>query len=425
MLVPDIGRFSRIKNVFLNGYECSQGLEEVSSYPTHVRIAPVSVCNYRCLFCEIHKDNRLYPKRAKNELTIERVREWRTFLSRAYALSFFGGSEEPLLCKDFGEVCRELKRSGTRLMVNTNASLLTPELSDVLVDIGFDEILVSYHAGTDENYKFLMTGNKNRVDANLSYLKELKAKTGAKLPVINFNYALHKLNANDHEKIAISARDLGVSTVIVNKYYGGRNALDCYDVAYDKEPDVGNRVLDEIYTFAKGVSVHLAPAAPDYWRESQLIEGDGLECVCDAPWKSMHFNPVLDAADCHYVGVCNRIELFKIDYSKINIGDDIVFSKIWNSSVLKYLRRTVNAGEATNSICRFCKNPNRAYWRNVDPDKYAAMRDDAVKKFFEEVRAVMGEVASVDGMVVLNCNPNADILLNVDRSDTVSGNDAD
>ena len=134
-----------------------------------MRISPISICNYRCLFCEIHKDNLLFPNRPVNIFTMKDLKNYEYFLSNAYGVEFYGGSAEPLLNPNFSDIVAYLKKNyNPKLMVNTNASVMTGKISDNFVKYGFDKILVSYHAGTKECYNYLTTcGNVDNVDRNL------------------------------------------------------------------------------------------------------------------------------------------------------------------------------------------------------------------------------------------------------------------
>jgi len=339
------------------------------------------------------------------------MKNYESFLSTAYTLSFFGGSEEPLLNKFFGDIVKYLKsKYGTKMMVNTNASTLNRKLVDTLVKYGFDNILVSYHAGSKDLYKELMTGNAERVEDNLRYLLEQKEKLGVEKPVVDFNFALQKLNAKEYPLILKKAKELGASAVVVNKYYGGRNRLQDLKVSYDYDVEEGNRILNEIYGLAKEINIRLLPEIPQYWARVNIRwdpENYDASRKCTFPWTYLHFKPVLDDKDCHYVGVCNRIELFKVSYKKVGFKTDEQFRLLWNHPVLQYLRQTVNSKDDINPICKYCKNRARETIRNTDSQLYAEVRDNAAEDFFSEFRRrfVCPEIEGID---VLSKNPSSD-----------------
>ncbi len=387
-LIPKSNGTRKFKNILCAIYSINRRHSVTLNLPVRVRIAPISTCNYRCLFCEIHKDILLYPNRSNNVFNMDDLRRYEPILSAAYSLSFYGGSEEPLLNKYFGEFVAYLKRKYTpRMMVNTNASVLTENLSDILVENGFDHILVSYHAGTKDGYKYLMTGDVEKVDRNLAYLfnqKKLKRKTK---PKVDFNFALQKLNADEYLEVINKAKKLGINRIILTRYYGGRNKLRDKQVSFEYDVEQGNRILDEIYQTAKQSRVNLSPRKSNYWKtlpDSVQWDEENYDKhkLCFEPWLSLHFNPVLNDKDCHYVGVCNRIELFKINYRIANLSKDM-FNKLWNHPILQYIRETVNS-ENINPICKFCKNRSLATLRNIDEKRYAQIRDNTVEKLFHE-----------------------------------------
>jgi len=293
MVVPPLGRLKKYRNILASSYSIGFQQTIVKNNPIRVLIAPISICNYKCLFCEIHKDNLLYPDRTKNVVDLSIIKNYESFLSFCYKLNFSGGTEEPLLNKHFGEIAKYLKQKyGIRMMVNTNASMLKRNLADTLINCGFDSVLVSYHAGSKEKYKELMTGNIDVVDENLKYLKEQKELKNATRPVIKFNFALHKLNADEYPFILQKAKLLGVTEVIINKYYGGRNRLQDKRVSFDYDIDEGNRVLDDIYSSAKNDDINLSPPRPQYWTKDKSnwdSENFNASKKCPLPWTDYTF----------------------------------------------------------------------------------------------------------------------------------------
>ena len=409
-LLPNFGRFRRIRNIPALLWDVSKRNSKVRSLPTLQRIAPTAICNYRCLFCEIHKDNVLYPKRAKNDIGLSQIKNYEGMVSNAYSLSFFGGSEEPLLSKGFGDIIQYLKRNfGTKLMVNTNATMLKGKLLDTFVDYGFDYIIVSYHAGTEDGYRALMTGKIDKVDENIQALQAAKSKGGQSKPRVAFNFALQRLNADEYTAIFDKAKKFGIDEVIVNRYYGGRNKMQDDKVSFEYDIEEGNRVLDDIYDYAQKTGVTVAPAKVSYWQNpADTITWDpenyDPEIRCDFPWTSIHFNPVLDRANSHYVGVCNRAELFKVDYNRLDLSTPEKALEFWNHPLFRFLRETVNSKDQINPLCKYCKNRSMAALRNVDTDAYAGARDEAVREFFQQYHEKYQHY-DLPGLEIMGDNP--------------------
>jgi wyosine [tRNA(Phe)-imidazoG37] synthetase (radical SAM superfamily) len=410
-LIPPFGFFKKYKNILGAVYSVRFQKIKAVNNPASVRISPASVCNYGCLFCEIHKDNLLYPNRSESFLTLDIVKKYESFISTAYSLYFCGGSGEPLMNKYLIGVIDYLKHKyKMRMGINTNASLLNNDFVKAFIRNNFESILVSYHAGSKDGYKKLMTGNVEIVDRNLMKIKEKKEAAGGNKPEITFNFALHKLNADEYKYIFDKVNRLGISHVLISRYYGGKNLLQDKNVSYDYNPSEGNKKLDEIYEYAKLINVKLLPSKPFYWdmkRADWDDENVDYTELCVLPWTSIHFNSVLDDMDCHYAGVCNRIELFKIRHSEINFSRQKEFELLWNHPLLGFLRRTANSKTEINPICKFCKNRDRELLRNTDADDYAAKRDVAVEHFFEVFRN-KHRFEKTTGIEILTENPESD-----------------
>lgn len=410
-LIPGFNKLKKYRNIFITPYSVYFQKLKLKNNPIRIRISPTNYCNYRCLFCEIHKDNLLYPDHPKNAMDLNVVKNYESFLSTAYKLSWVGGAAEPLLNKNFGKIVEYLKsKFGNKMMTNTNASTVGCELSDIFIKYGFDSILVSYHAGSKETYKKLMTGNIDLVDKNLNYLNEQKQLLGKTKPAIEFNFALHKFNADEYPHIIKKAKQLGASKLFVNKYYGGRNCLQDRKVSYDYDINQGNQVLDKIYAYAKKENINLCPSKPSYWiRQTDEWDTENFDAAkkCILPWTNLYFNLVLSDKNCHYVGVCNRIEIFKVAYYKADFRTQKNFNFLWNHPVLQYLRETVNSKDEINPFCKFCKNFDIAILRNTDAQQYAEVRDEAMRAFLAEARKRY-YFEEMDGLEVLTENPDLD-----------------
>ena len=200
------------------------------------------------------------------------------------------------------------------------------------------------------------------------------------------------------------------SSILISKYYGGRNKLQDQDVAFDYHIEEGNQVLDEIYAYAEEKRVRLSPSKPSYWTKKPVKwnpHNYDINKKCLLPWIHLHFKPVPDCENSHYVGVCNRTEIFKINYRKIQLGTKKDFDILWNHPVLQHLRRTVNHSKNMNPLCKYCKNYDREMIRNTDADMYAEVRDRAQRAFLTGFHRDI-PFPEIEGIEVLKENPHLD-----------------
>jgi molybdenum cofactor biosynthesis enzyme MoaA len=411
-IIPDRPPLLRYKNALRTLHTISTRPTICASNPVRVRIAPTSHCNYQCLFCEIHRDNTLFPNRVRNTLTLGDIRKYEHVIATAYTLSFYGSATEPLLNPHLGEIITYVKSTyHTRMLSITNGSTLGRRLVDVMIEHGFDDILVSYHAGTEEQYRHLTSQSNTHVDRNIAYLKQRKHELGARKPHLHFNFALQKLNADAYQNIMDKAKSGGARSLLLTRYYNGPNKLPADGICFDRDIEAGNEILRQSHEYASRIRLKIHPRTPEFWRESERTftwnsEDYDRERICLAPWLDLHFHPVFNERHCHHVGVCDRIELFKISYDTADLNSRESFSGLWNHPLLQYLRGTVN-GKDINPLCKLCKNNNVTALRNLRLDDYQAETNKATSAFFQRFHA-SASYDPIPGIEVLGLPLKAD-----------------
>ncbi|WP_269593228.1 radical SAM/SPASM domain-containing protein [Methanococcus aeolicus] len=157
-----------------------------------------NACNYRCVMCPretmTHEvgfmDDELYKKIIDEacKLGVQRVR-----------LHFYG---EPLLHKNLIERIKYAKRKGLFVDIDTNAELLTPDLSEKLVNSGIDQIIISFHGLTPEEYKHI-TGRDSFgvITKNITHLIKIKEIKNIKKPKIIIQTTIMDINYKNVHKV--------------------------------------------------------------------------------------------------------------------------------------------------------------------------------------------------------------------------------
>lgn len=396
------------KNILLNKREATKGKLVLRSHPYKGVLNLTDMCNLRCAFCEIHyiynKFKRLYP----NFVDINVLKKYSIWLQYLYNLEFYGATGEPLLNKNFADIVKFLKTTyGTRLFVNTNGILLDEKVTDTMVKYGFDDVLISVHAGKEETYNKLVGGNFSKLLNNIKYLVAKKKELGKSKPLVGLAFLLNKINATDIEDFINLAVRLDVDYINVFHYYDVRNKLT-KNVSFYFDPEEGNRILDKIYELANTQGIKIFPLAPPYLpAHVELEEIMGSEEIekrrCYEPWSTIKFKGCIEHPNSHYITVCNRILLFRINYNEYDIENDFDF--IWNHPILQYMRETVNSNsDELNPICAFCKNRSTPILRCIDNKRYRELRDNAVRDFFKEVKKSY-DLPEKQGLYLLDRNP--------------------
>lgn len=180
-------------------------LEYVSEFPLFLQLDMFQVCNYKCPHCNISNHKTLlkaYDGKIETKMDFEKYKKIVDEGSEYNCPSIEPqGVNEPLLIKDFHNYVKYASDKGFMdIMINTNASALTPKRSQQLLDSGITRLRFSLDAATPETYKKVRVGSKplEKVINNIETFLELKEKGNYKLPVTGVSMCV--LRGNQHEK---------------------------------------------------------------------------------------------------------------------------------------------------------------------------------------------------------------------------------
>ena len=121
--------------------------------PYRIHICPTDTCNLQCLSCWRssleHRGNLALPA---NELTDER---FLSLIDEAINLGVreieLTGGGEPLIRKKLvTEAIKKIKKSGLCGTITTNATLFSSEDVKLMVDLGWDEVIISLDGPTPQ-----------------------------------------------------------------------------------------------------------------------------------------------------------------------------------------------------------------------------------------------------------------------------------
>jgi len=390
----------KYSNYFLNNYEYIKRKDYTHSYPTIISLNTTNLCNYRCTFCEIHYFYDFAKKTAgkifPNNIDSKFIKKFDDLFNHIFSIELSGASGEPLLNLNFLDICKKFKEKNIELSVTTNGSMLNKNTAENLINMKFNHTMISLHSGEEKNYFELQGGNFNTVIKNLEYLIKLKKKKSSNLPKVSINCLVFKLNKHFIKKLIKKIKEIGIDEMNINQYYASRNKIN-QEVSFYFNPKEGNDFLREIYQYANNINLKLKPEKPEFIDIDKSVSKQNNDYICEAPWNSLKFKGCVEFEYSHYVAVCNRIILFRINYDEFE-GNFI--KDIWNHEIIRYFRKNV----MKNPICQFCRNPNTLILRCLDNRAYQVERDIAVKKFLNSVIKEIN-VKQKKGIFLLNENP--------------------
>ena len=389
---------SKKSNYFRLHYELNKRKLTLKSHPTSIFLNTTNLCNYKCKFCEIHyfypfansKTGRVFPNNLNNDF----IDKFRRLFKNSFFIELSGATGEPLLNPYFIEICKRLKKFKCNLNTTTNASLLNKSISKELVEMKFNTITASIHSGDVDNYQELQGGDLNMIFNNLKTLLQIRNTKKSGLPKIIINCLLFKLNHYTLKSLIKQAKGIGIDSVNLYHYYASRNKLED-KVSYFFDSEAGNKILDELYEYARKIDQKINPIIPNYINIGSMDKN--IKNNCYQPWENIKFKGCVEHEDSHYIGVCNRIMLFRLNYKEFK-GDFI--KDIWNHELFIYLRETVQQ----NPICKYCNDANTQKLRCINNKDYQIKRDEAIEEFFIEASKNI-EIIPRKGIYLIHKNP--------------------
>jgi len=176
---------------------------EVSQLRT-IFLSPTNVCNYLCTMCF----NQLAPaprgflswdlfQRIIHELAAIRAIP----ASQLSELHFYLDGE-PFLHRQYVEMLKYIDEhiSGFRVVVSTNGALLTPDKTDVLLNLHSNSYIyiLSLDASNQELYDAVKPrSNFERTDANTRYFLSRKQELGIRNPHVALQFVVMSINEHD------------------------------------------------------------------------------------------------------------------------------------------------------------------------------------------------------------------------------------
>lgn len=182
-------------------WDKANNLDIVTDFPLFLQLDISQNCNLRCPQCMIGNPEYL-PEYYNDEIVDFEL--YKKIIDEASSFNCpslsVQGNNEPLLWPDFEKYIQYAREKGfIDIMINSNATLLTPKRVPSLLNCGLTRLRFSIDAATSSTYeKIRVGGNFNRVIDNINYLLEYKKLNNITLPLIGVSFV--KQAANEHEE---------------------------------------------------------------------------------------------------------------------------------------------------------------------------------------------------------------------------------
>lgn len=231
----------------VSGHNDRVNLKEVLplNTPFTLNVFPTNACNFRCTYCA--QSLGAQSMQEKYEYNVSETMSMETFekivkqskkFDKPYKLLSFMGHGEPLINKNVPQMIKMAKENNIadRIEILTNASLLTNELSDQLIEAGVTNVRVSLQGLSTKSYKETSDVNIDfdQFLKNLEYFHKKGQTKGSNLYVKVLDCSLDKDEEDKFYKIFDSISSKMYIEKVKPVYSGVEFTKDLTDLTTDR-----------------------------------------------------------------------------------------------------------------------------------------------------------------------------------------------
>ncbi len=354
--------------------------------PLCIDIETASICDLACPFC--YRESLATPDKIISEKLFKKIVDQASDMGvPSIKLNWRG---EPLMHPKLPRMIDYAKRKGIiEVIINTNATHLSVNTSQKLIDAGLDLMIYSFDGGTKETYERMRPGRfkENSFDTvykNIVEFSKIRKQNGSKFPRTKIQMILTEETHKEQESFFNLFNDC-VDEVTVTQYSErGGNIEDLSESdqqVYEnlcRSLDLPNDV--PYLRDSEGnisVSNHRIPCDQPYQR--MLVTYDGRVAMCCYDWGAMHpigyvSDDCFEDEDADKKLVIQRINDKRKGFELLSevaippkfnqpIKKIQTLSEIWRGREVEKVRKTHGCGQVDQvDICKKCPFKDTYNW---------------------------------------------------------------
>ncbi len=306
-------------------------------------------CNNTCRHCWLWMPANACEQR--DELSMDEIQrivdEARQMGCQAWAIS--GG--EPMLRPDFTDIFDYITRKAVSYSINTNGTLITPEIARLLTRSG--RKMVALYGATAEIHD-RVTRNPGSFEATMrgiAYLKEAGARFSVQIIPMRENYHQYKdmlalaESLSPYNRIGAAWLFLSACGSTVRNREIVSQRLDPADVVLLDEPDPAREAL---------LAIDAVNKKPENECSNLVQTDDRLFAACIATRRDFHIDPYGEMSFCYYI---------KDPALRYNLRQGS-FSQAWDKFIPS-IAGLVRGGSEYLENCGTCELRRDCYWCGV------------------------------------------------------------
>lgn len=326
--------------------------DKILTGPREVRVNPMGfVCNHDCIMCWREtlsiEERKTYMRKEKNSLSLgDYKRLFKKLPFRTRSIDVTGGGE-PFLYPQTFQILEAIKENGLYGHLMTNGALLTPSIIRKLINIKWNMIRISFHAGDKESYQTIHRRNDfKKVCQAIEMLVRLRGKT-KKFPRVSLLFVIQRANFDRIREFSALAERLGVDEIefdnlipiVAKTILRGKEIIavqkDLRKVAQFCQ--VPNNALEVVKRYDKLYGRHISDNSPVPLSKKRF---SGKKCKI-----------VLNS-----MFITNEGDVHPCCFFKEKMGNvkDASILEIWNSVLYEKLRQSLGNGQFEPECFKYC-----------------------------------------------------------------------
>jgi MoaA/NifB/PqqE/SkfB family radical SAM enzyme len=175
-----------------------------------LRMDTNNYCNIKCIMC-----NRVSTGNEKHFMALADFKKAIDLFAPTLRNLYLSCACEPFATPHFTEYVKYAKSKGIPFVsFCTNALAMNREMTEQIVDMGVDEVIISFNGFTKDDYQRIMYGSDyTQARRNISALTAYKRKKGVSKPNIRLNTVLLNTNLTHMDKLIDFVMENGIDTV--------------------------------------------------------------------------------------------------------------------------------------------------------------------------------------------------------------------
>lgn len=335
----------RTRAVNDENYDLSKGINELmifsdvlrrrtmlTGYPSKLQLETTNRCNAKCIMC-----SHAYETEQGIDILDTNVLEHIQGVLPFVRTMILHGNGEPFLKNNIVEYLNRLRRYGIKFVTNTNLSVLTDEIIE-LMRTGFEEVNISCDGHTKELYESIRVGlDFDHFCRNIRLLRERCPELTLKMAVV-----VMKQNMPFLSNIVDFAADLDFDEIDLNQLcVDEKNGnLDCAPYLYRQEYKKSLEKAEET-ALKRNITIRM-PHFSEVESSKATDKEPSVKGICDWIIASPYINLTGE------VGICCMNQ----NYNMGNL-QDTSFEDIWNGKKYQDFRRVFYCGMVPD-VCRGC-----------------------------------------------------------------------